>query len=584
MNQDTEFKNEFRVKGSEKLLSIIRSFSATEKVVFGFFTIIFILSSLTLTYKAGKIFMVEIPSHGGEFTEGIIGLPRSINPVLAFTDVDKDLSTLVYSGLVKYENNDLIPDIASKYDISNDGLIYSFTLKDNVKFHDGVELTTDDIEFTIQKIQDSAIKSPKKTDWAGVTIKKINDKEIQFILKQPYAPFLSNLTLGITPKHIWKNLDADQFVFSEYNLEPIGSGPYKVEEIIKNKSGIPTKYTFSSFKKFYNGEPYISNVNINFYSNEKLAIEAYTSGEIENFAGISPKEISPIASSSKNINILHTPLPRIFGIFFNQNNSQILANKEVRQALNLVIDRDEIINKVLYGYGASISGPLPREMTEDARHSENSDEDIAKEILTKAGWQINKDGILEKKSTKKTGGSAQVLELSISTSDAEDLKQIAEMVKVKWENLGAKVNVKVFEFGDLSQNIIKTRKYDALLYGEAIGKNIDLYAFWHSSQKNYPGLNVAMYVNSKVDKILEEARSNSNENERNNLYESFNQIIQEDIPAIFIYSPEYIYLMSNKINGNTLKNITSASDRFYGIDKWYITTDYVWKIFKNKIN
>lgn len=579
MNKDIEFKKEIRIKGGDKILNLIKSFGATEKVIFAILCIVLIFSSLSLAHKASLLFMVETPTHGGSFNEGIIGLPRSINPVLAFTDVDRDLSTLIYSGLMKFENGQMINDIAEKYTISEDGLIYHFTIKENVRFHDGIELTTDDIEFTIQKIQDAGIKSPKRPDWAGVTVKKINSREIQFILKKPYSPFLSNTSIGIIPKHIWKNFDSDQFVFSKFNLEPIGTGPYRIKNIEKDKSGVPIRYNLVAFKKYYTGEPYITNLSIDFYANEKLALESYNSKKITNFAGISPKEISQIASSTDSIKILHTPLPRIFGVFFNQNSSPVLANKNVRKALNLAINREEIIEKVLFGYGTAIDSPLPA-----IKNSNNNvikqDIEAAKEILRKDGWVINKDGILEKKSDKKSGGQTQVLSFSISTSDATDLKQVAEMISKTWSELGVQVDVKVFEYGDLAQNIIKTRKYDALLFGEVIGKDLDLYAFWHSSQKNYPGLNVPMYVNSKVDSILEEARTVSDETKKNKLYKNFEEIIKDEVPSVFIYSPEYMYITSNKIKGNSIDNITNTSDRFYGIEKWYIETDNVWKIFK----
>jgi peptide/nickel transport system substrate-binding protein len=195
--------------------------------------------------------------------------------------------------------------------------------------------------------------------------------------------------------------------------------------------------------------------------------------------------------------------------------------------------------------------------------------------LSKSGWAINENGILE----KKTKTTKQTLELSISTADSTELKLIAEMVKKSWEELGAKVTVKVYEFGDLSQNIIKTRKYDTLLFGEIINKDLDLYAFWHSSQRNSPGLNVSMYVNSKADKILEDARTSFDEKAKDSLYKSFEEIIKDDVPAIFLYSPEYLYMMSKEIKGYDMKTISSPSDRFSGIDKWYIKTDKVWEIF-----
>lgn len=558
---------------------MISAFSATERVVFGILTFIALVSALTLAWKVNRSFLVPIPSHGGSFSEGIIGLPRSINPVLAFTDVDKDLSNLVYSGLMKYENGKLVGDLAQKYSVSEDGLVYTFTLKDNIRFHDGTPLTTDDVEFTIQKIQDSALKSPRRADWASVTLKIINSTEIQFILKQPYAPFLANTTIGIIPKHIWKNVDADQFIFSQYNIEPIGSGPYEVSSIKRDGGGIPQYYILDTFNRYHNEKPYISEILVYFYPNESAALEAYNAGIIDNFAGISPQEAAHIASSSSNSTILHTPLPRIFGVFFNQNNAPVLANKEVRQALNMALDKEKIIDEVLYGYGISIDSPIPDDEMVGATSTKRIGSiDNARALLTKNGWLINSDGILE----KKTKTSTQTLEFSIATTDAPDLKKTAEIIKANWEELGARVTVKVFEYGDLSQNVIKTRKYDALLFGEVVGKDLDLYAFWHSSQRNAPGLNLSMYVNSKVDSLLEDARATSDEKKRDTDYVAFEKILQDEVPAAFLYSPEYMYIVSNEIQGIDLKSITNSSDRWYGIDKWFIATDYVWKIFMKK--
>ncbi len=570
---------EFRFKGSEKFLATIHAFSATEKVVFAFFTLIALISALSLAWKVNSLFLIPIPAHGGSFSEGMIGLPRSINPVLAFTETDKNLSNLIYSGLMKFDGDEIVKDIAETYTVSEDGLVYDFKIKDNIRFHDGTQLTTDDIEFTIQKIQDNEIKSPKYVDWASVIIKKISPTEIQFVLRQPYAPFLSNTTIGIIPKNIWKNQSPEQFIFNQKNLEPIGSGPYKVNNIVKDKAGTPTSYNLSSFNKYHNGEPFISDINIIFYQNEDMAIDAFKSGIINNFAGISPQKSYEISSSTQNVNIIHNPLPRIFGVFFNQNNLPVLANKEVRQALNMVVDKDAIIQKALYGYAVSINSPIPlNEATSTIKKEEIDIEkniQSAKDLLSKSGWAINENGILE----KKTKTTKQTLELSISTADSTELKLIAEMVKKSWEELGAKVTVKVYEFGDLSQNIIKTRKYDTLLFGEIINKDLDLYAFWHSSQRNSPGLNVSMYVNSKADKILEDARTSFDEKTKDSLYKSFEEIIKDDVPAIFLYSPEYLYMMSKEIKGYDMKTISSPSDRFSGIDKWYIKTDKVWEIF-----
>ncbi len=566
-------KKEFRIKGGEKILNLIRHFSPTERVVFGFLTLIAVISSMVLAWEAHQLFVVPIPAYGGSFTEGVIGLPRSINPILAITDVDRDLSTLIYSGLMKYDHGKLVGDLAEKYSISEDGLVYSFTLKDNIRFHDGTPLTTDDIEFTIQKVEDNTLKSPRRADWGNISVKKIDEKNIQFILKQPYSPFLSNTTLGIIPKHIWKNVSSEQFIYSQFNIEPIGSGPYQIEKISRDNGGIPLSYELSPFSRYYDGKAYISHITIQFYPNEMAALDAYSSGAIQSIAGISPEEAEKI-SDDQDVSVLHSPLPRIFGVFFNQNQAPVLANKEVRQALNMVVDKDTLVSEVLYGYGVRIDGPLPAENS-SRDNKKTLDIDGAKTLLTKAGWTINKDGILEKKDKKGT----QVLSFEIATADSPDLKKTAEILEKQWELLGADVTVKVFEYGDLSQNIIKTRKYDALLFGEFIGKDLDLYAFWHSSQRLAPGLNIAMYVNSSADKLLEEARTTGSEKVKAEKYKAFEKLVTEDVPAIFLYSPEYMYVIPKKIQGIHFGPITIPSDRWYDTNSWYISTENVWKIF-----
>ena len=189
---------------------------------------------------------------------------------------------------------------------------------------------------------------------------------------------------------------------------------------------------------------------------------------------------------------------------------------------------------------------------------------------------MNANGVMEKKDKK---GAVQTLEFSIATADSPDLKETADLIKSQWQKIGAKVTVKVFEYGDLYQNIIATRKYDALLFGESVGKDLDLYAFWHSSQRNSPGLNVALYVNSKVDTLLESARTTTDDDAKAKIYSQFESIIQADVPAIFLYSPEFIYIVPNRVHGMNLESVTVPSDRFYGINKWYVATDSVWKIF-----
>jgi peptide/nickel transport system substrate-binding protein len=203
--------------------------------------------------------------------------------------------------------------------------------------------------------------------------------------------------------------------------------------------------------------------------------------------------------------------------------------------------------------------------------------DRAQALLEKNGWSQNSEGVYEKKT--KTG--TITLSFDIYTADSPDLKGAAEAIRSTWNEMGARVDVKVFESNDLYQNVIRTRKYDALLFGQFIGKDRDLYAFWHSSQRNSPGLNVAMYANSKADKILEQIRTTHDDEQSKTLYEQFYKTVYADTPAVFLYVPDFIYAVPKKLGGVELRSVTIPSDRWNSLSRWYINTDGVWKVFVN---
>jgi peptide/nickel transport system substrate-binding protein len=353
---------------------------------------------------------------------------------------------------------------------------------------------------------------------------------------------------------------------------------------VKNSDGIPFQYNLVVSKKYYNKRAFIDKISFFFFSDEDQAFQALAKGTIDSIASISPKQAKLIDSSEYNV--ITTPLPRIFGVFFNQNNNPALAEKAVRQALDLAVDRTEIINTALNGYGVPISGPLPFENSSTTNKTANLS--LAKSLLEKSGWVKNSaSGIYEKKGPKNT---LQILSFDLMTADTQDLKQTAQILKEAWTKLGVKVEIKIFDASELYQNIIRPRKYDALLFGQLIGKDRDLYAFWHSSQRNAPGLNVAMYTNSKADTILEFIRGSGDQEKNQIKYKEFEQIIKNDVPAIFIYSPDFIYILPKTINNEAIlnqnippkiiNNITNPQDRWNSVTDWYINTEKIWKIFK----
>ncbi len=572
----------FKLPKKDEINSIFFIFSKKEKIIFVILLLTFLISTISILQSINKSFLVSVPLRGGSISEGIIGTPRFINPVLASSAADLDMVSLIYSGLMrKNPDGTLIPDLAEKYEMSKDGLTYTFVLKDKIFFQNGDPVTVDDVIFTVNKIKDSIIKSPRKVDWDGVTTLKIDDKTIQFTLKQPFPSFLENATLGIMVASLWNNSPIE---LNNANTSPIGSGPYMIKNVVKKSSGVIDSYELSSFKNFILGEPYIQTINLHFHSNEDDLVNALENKEVDQISSITPLNADIL--KERNYQIDSSVLPRVFGLFFNQNQNQLFTNKVITKAIDQAIDKDKIVREVLFGYGIAIDDPIPPNMIQYEKlvgKNNISRDEILQNVqnsLAKDGWSKGGDGFLQKITTDKNKKKKiTTLEFSISTGNAPELAKTALLIKQDLELVGMKVDIKTFEIGNLNQSVIRPRKYDALLFGQIINRESDLFAFWHSSQRKDPGFNVALYTNAKVDKILEDASITIDEQSRIKKYAQFEDEIKKDMPAIFLYSPNFIYVVSKNIKGLSIDHIISPTDRFSNIYLWYTETENVWKIF-----
>lgn len=573
----------FRLPYAARIENLRNNFSPAERCVFLLLSALLFLAAGSLVFKVNALFLVEVPARGGSLTEGIIGSPRFVNPLLALSDTDRDLSALIYSGLLKATpEGELVPDLAQEFSLSENGIRYSFILREDARFHDGVAVTADDVIFTILKAQDPALKSPKRANWEGVTAEKVSEREVALILKQPYAPFLENATLGILPKHLWADANTEQFPFSPRMISAVGSGPYKIEKMERDGSGIPVSYELVPFIAYSRGAPFIARLNLRFYQNETELLEALARGEIESASAVAPEAAEELRARGARVE--RTPLPRVFGVFFNQNQAPLFAEKAVRQALSLATDKEKLVAEILHGYGIPISGPAPLLSEKEKAPEEEGAETRraqAEALLIKAKWNINeKEGVREKKKGKET----RTFTFSLTTANAPELRKSAEMLQEMWEEIGAKVDIKIFETGDLNQNAIRPRKYDALLFGEIIGRDMDLFAFWHSSQRNDPGLNIALYTNSAVDKLLEEGRRISGEERRREAYRKATEAIESDMPALFLYAPDFIYILPARVQGFRMERLMIPSERFLNIPEWYTETEKVWEFVASRNN
>ncbi|MBU2219540.1 hypothetical protein KJ784_03600 [Patescibacteria group bacterium] len=477
---------------------------------------------------------------------------------------------------MKYDaQGNLITDLADKYAIGDNGKIYEVTLKENLQWQDGQPLSVDDVLFTIQTIQNLDYRSPIRALWQGIETEKIDERTIRFRLKNIYVSFLNNLTFGILPKHLWTNVAPSQFALSELNLKPIGSGPYQFSKLQKDKNGTIKSIELKAFNQYFAGEPFITTLTFYFYPSETETFAAYKKGEADVFSFVSAKNFLDLKNKdSVDFNFYSISLPRYFAVFFNQSQNKFLADKTVRQALTLATDKEEIVKAVFGEYGQIANSPLLPGMTgysdQIKFYAFNLDE--AKATLSAVGWEdTDNDGFLE------IGKDNEKLEITLTTIDWPELAKIADIIKNQWEKLGVKVNLDIKETSKIQNDTIKPRLYQSLLFGEVLGKEPDLFHFWHSSQKKELGLNLALYDNPEADLLLSQAVEDFNKDSRAQKYQKVIDLIADDFPAVFLFSPDYLIMAKKTIMGVQLENLDAPSSRFSQINQWYLKTQRVFK-------
>ncbi len=633
-----QWRHLFKVlSGKEKVLFFLLFATAIASLAF---------ICLSLYYKGTE----SVAADGGTIVEGSLSQPRFINPIYANSDIDRDLSELIFSGLMKYDKDmAIVPDLALKYpEIEDEGRIYKFYLKDNLLWQDGTPLTADDIVFTIKTIQNPELKSPYLANWVGVKVEKISDTGVRFTLQKPYSAFIENCTTKIIPKHIWEKVSVESFPFQSYNLEnAVGSGLYRIKEVKRDSTKQQVEYiTLEKNRAYFGTKPYISNIKFTFFASQEELIKAAKKGKLTGMDA----NLGELDLKRWNKNLVS--LPRYFALFLNPTKNEILKEKDIRIALSYGTNKKEISNDILDSplipefYGISeptqifsydpekatsmldalgykdtdgngirektinkipafqfksrlTTGSSGKEVTELQKCLKIEEtayygavtkeaviafqEKYADEILKPAGYEKG-TGVVGVGTRDKLNAicfpnpnQSTELKFTLITVDQPQMRTMAETVKEQWGEIGVDIEIQTYPILQLEQEFIKPRNYDILLFGEVLGAMPDPFPFWHSSQINDPGLNLCMYENKDLDKLLEDGRKISDEVQRKGNLASIQNLIIKDAPAIFLYSPKFTYLAFNSVKGISDKKAVNISKRFVDIENWYIKTKRIWK-------
>ncbi len=567
----------------DRFLSLIESSKPSDRWLLRFSVAAVVITGILFALSVNDQYSAIVPIKGGTIAEGIIGTPRFVNPALAITRADQDITALVYRGMMKISNDGIIiPDLAESVTISEDGATYNIVLRKDMRFHDNTPVTARDVIFTIQLIQNPDLKSPLRGNWSDVVVEEISEYELNIVLEEAYAPFIENFTLGIMPAHLWSALPIEQLPFSQLNTEPIGAGPFQIESARRDASGLISNYTLTAFTGNHDTAR-IDSIRLEFYQNEEALIDALERKEIGATAYLSSDAIAPLLKSIP-LSLTSEPLPRVFGIFFNQNRSASLRDESAREALTVAIDRDVIIDSALSGYGVPISFPTilsenTIELEDGTNGSSSSPTDRAIAILKDGGWLQNNLGLWE----KQIDGSTETLSVTLRTSNISLFSEVTDSIAAQWKAVGVEVVVEQFEQAGLVQSVIRPRDFQALLFGIDMSRSYDLYPFWHSSQKDDPGLNIAQYTNLSVDQLLETARTEQDPALRNATLIEASATIAEEFPAIFLFQPYLTYVTDPRLTIPPTAQIEKPADRFNNIVEWHIETDTLWPVFREEV-
>jgi len=532
------------------LLNLIwQKFSPREKKFFLISVSLIIFACIVLVFIFIQENSVLENIGGGIYKEGVIGQPININPILSNNPTDQKISSLVFAPLSSLLKNLIV---------SNDGKVYTLELDDKLKWSDGEPLNSDDIIFTLQTIQDTNAHSPLYSSWQGVSWERISAIQVKIYLPNTNFLFQKNIeNLQIIPKHILGVIPVENMALSEYKLEPVGSGPYKFLNFSKRKDGFITSYTLIK-NNYSNQNPLIKKIEFVFFENEKDVNQALLTHQINGFGFFNQSaEINPNLLKGYNLQKIYTTT--YYAALFNMTNP-ILKNINIRKALVLSANLPEINKKVLDNNGLLISGPV---LNLQNTTSSTFNLPLAQSLISQ--WKAKNKNLS--------------LNLNLVVPNVDFLKKIAEELKNNWETAGIdNVNILPFNFNSTEENsILKTKNYDVLILGNTPLNSDDLFVFWHSSQINYPGLNLSSYTNTQADNLLEKIRQTEDSNTRNQLLANFQNILANDYPAVFLFRLPYFYIYSKNLDATFPSSIITPQDIYQNINNWSIVTVRVLK-------
>lgn len=526
--------------------------------------------------------LLRQPAQGGRITEGVVGSPKWVNPVLApLRDVDSDLSRLLFSGLFTYDRLTLRPDLAARTQLLDQGRTLEIKLREDARFHDGQPLTADDVTFTIN----DAIKNPTwhsslANAFKDITAIRIDEYTVQIKIGDASIslPELQNLlTVGILPAHLWAEANDGSPQLAEGNLKPIGSGPYQFESFSRDTHGTILTFTLKRFPGYYGAAPYLDQREFRFYPDRKSAEVALQSNQIDALAFVPWSEAANLRITDAKA--LSLELPQVTTVFFNSQD-QILKDPSVRHALQLAIDRSELIQQI--PHASPVQTPFPFFDTYSTS-SQLTNLDEARRLLESRDWKLNSASgrrflqpttSATNTSPSPSSASSTPLTISILVPAQGDVLVVADYLKRRWSLLGVDVVVEPNDRTEIIRRAISERTHQVTIFNVPAANDLDLLSFWEKGENN---LNFSQWTSPAVSAGFQTLANATNTQTITQARTKITDTILSDHVASFLLRPSYAYFVPNALQGTGNVQIRNLSDRLIETHNWYLQTRYRWQ-------
>jgi peptide/nickel transport system substrate-binding protein len=507
----------------------------------------------------------------GTYAEAVLGPLNTLNPLFASDSAEESASRLLFSQLLAYDTSGhLTNDLSTNVSVDSTGKIYTVTIRSDARFSDGIAVTAKDVAFTVGLLQNSAIHSTI-SGWNDIKFAAINDTTLTFTLPAIYAPFPHALTFPILPRHILGSVAPNALRENAFSMSPVGSGPFKL--LFIQEIDVTTGHRIIHMERnpnYYKGKTKLGRIQLHVYDSRDAILKALNAGEVNAAADLSGTDVSQVNRSHYNVQTS----PVQSGVYAILNTTRtILKDKAVRQALQVGTDT-VAIRKQLPAGTPSLDLPFTNgQLSGDVPKAPVYNKVAAEKLLDDAGWKLD-NGVRKK--------DGVVLTLSVVTTKDSDYEHVLQVLAGQWRSLGINIDTLVIDPTDVTQGlvqrILQPRNFDVLLYQLNIGADLDVFAYWHSSQTGLQGLNFSNYSNAISDDALSSARSRLEPALRNTKYLTFAQEWLADIPAIGLYQSTAQYVYSKAVTTYDQHNkLVTPLDRYADILYWSVGSKTVFK-------